>query len=241
MIAAPRPPLFAIVLALLLWSAGVSPAWAGMPSFRLTDVAAARLDVLSFFLMAYLVLTLVFKWIWNGLAKDFSWLPRLTYPRALGMMVVCGMFLYVILTMIAGARELMTPGAWRQVGITYTVEPEKQAKPWLDSARQQSLERLRHGLFEYAKKHNGEFPPHTEALDFPRELWRGIDPDRTTYGYYPGRRAEEGNFIVAFEPYVYGSRRYVLLTTGEIINLPLAELSERARREMEQMIAEGRP
>ncbi|MEZ0274604.1 MAG: hypothetical protein ACAH88_06845, partial [Roseimicrobium sp.] len=77
--------------------------------------------------------------------------------------------------------------------------------------------------------------------DFPRDLWRGIDPDRTTYGYYPGRRAEEGNFIVAFEPYVYGSRRYVLLTTGEIINLPLHELSERAKKEMEQALAAGRP
>ena len=82
-------------------------------------------------------------------------------------------------------------------------------------------------------KHGGEFPPHVEALDFPRELWRGIDPARTPYGYYPGRRAEEGALIVAFEPFVYGSRRWVLLSSGEIINLPLTELAERANKELE--------
>lgn len=207
---------------------------AGMPSFQLTDLAAARLDVISFFLVTYLVLTLLFKVVWNSVAKDFTWMPPLTYKRALGLMVVCGMFLYVVLTMISGARELMTPGAWQKDGLTYRItEPEKQAKPWIDSARRQSMERLRTALFEYAKSHNGEFPPHVEAEDFPRELWRGIDPARTPYGYYPGRRAEQGNLIVAFEPYVYGSRRYALLSSGEIINLSLTELADRANRELE--------
>lgn len=210
-----------------------------MPSFQLTDLAKARLDVISFFLMVYLVLTLAFKVLWNGLAKDFSWMPPLTYWRSLGLMVVCGMFLYVVLTMISGARELMTPGAWQKQGLTYRiVEPEKQPKPWLDSARLQSLERLRKGLFEYAAKHDGNFPPHVEAEDFPRELWQGIDPDRTPYGYYPGRQAEMGEFIVAFEPFVYGSRRYVLLSNGEIVNLPLTELADRANRELDALSKE---
>lgn len=223
-----------MTITLMSGLAGPATSWAGMPSFQLTDLAAARLDVISFFLMTYLVLTLLFKVIWNSLAKDFKWMPPLTYKRALGLMVVCGMFLYVVLTMISGARELMTPGAWQKEGLTYRItEPEKQAKPWIDSARRQSMERLRTALFEYAKTHNGEFPPHVEAEDFPRELWRGIDPARTPYGYYPGRKAEQGDLIVAFEPYVYGSRRYVLLSSGEIINLPLTELADRARKELE--------
>lgn len=227
---------------LLMLGLGVTPAFGGMTTLRLTDMAAARLDVISFFLMLYLGLTLVFKWIWNGLSKDFAWMPVLTYLRALGVMVVCGMFLYVVLTMIAGARELMTPGAWRKTGVAYyPIEPEKQPKAWLDSARQQGLERLRAGLFEYAKSHNGEFPPHTEAPDFPGELWHGIDPDRTRYGYYPGHRAEKGKFIVAFEPYVYGPRRYVLLSSGEIISLELDELIKRAKEELAQSVEPASP
>ena len=148
-----KNPLFAGTALFLAVLCPGPAAYAGMPSFQLTDLAAARLDVISFFLMTCLVLTLVFKLLWNGLARDFNWMPRLTYLRSLGLMVVCGMFLYVVLTMISGARELMTPGAWQKEGLTYRiVEPEKQAKPWLDSARQQCMERLRAALFDYAKQ-----------------------------------------------------------------------------------------
>jgi hypothetical protein len=109
-------------------------ACAGMPSFTLadvprairtvaqtglTDLARQRLEVISFFLLGLLICAAVIRWVWNGLRKDFAVLPRLSYARALGIIVLCGLLFVLVLTMISGARELMTPGAWEKKGLTY--------------------------------------------------------------------------------------------------------------------------
>ena len=39
--------------------------------------------------------------------------------------VVWGSLFVLVLTMISGARELMTPGAWKKDGITYVLEDEQ--------------------------------------------------------------------------------------------------------------------
>ena len=57
--------------------------------------------------------------LWNSLRKSFTRLPRLNYPRAIGLVVLWGLLFIVVLTMISGARELMTPGAWEKQGATY--------------------------------------------------------------------------------------------------------------------------
>ena len=67
------PHFFAALLSWLLATGNVS---AGMTVITLTDVAAARIDALSFFLATYLVISLVVKAIWNQLAKSFASLPR---------------------------------------------------------------------------------------------------------------------------------------------------------------------
>jgi hypothetical protein len=95
---------------------------AGMPSFSLTDVAKLRLDAISFFLVVIFVSAWGVKLIWNALAKDFPKLPRMTYWRALGAIVLWGFVFVIILTMISGARELMTPGAWEKHGATYKLK-----------------------------------------------------------------------------------------------------------------------
>lgn len=138
-----------------------SSAWAGMSSPQLSDVAKARLDVISFFIFVYLLCVVIFRWLWNLLAKDFPWMPRLTFVRSIALLVVVGLFLYFILTMISGARELMTPGAWAKQGITYKLQtPERDPKPWLDTARKRWLETLGTALREYAVKHEGKLPAH---------------------------------------------------------------------------------
>ena len=87
-----------------------------MISPRLTDVARARLDSISFFLAIYVLCAVLFRWVWNVLARDFAWMPRLTFKKSLAVLVVAGLFMYFILTMISGARELLTPGAWARNG-----------------------------------------------------------------------------------------------------------------------------
>jgi len=111
---------------LLISLAAAAPAHAGMPSYALSDLAKARLDSISFFLVLLLVLALVLKLLWNYLAKDFPKLPRMTYPRALAAIALWGLLFLLVLTMISGARELMTPGAWEKHGSTYKLKEESR-------------------------------------------------------------------------------------------------------------------
>lgn len=100
----------------------ISMAHAGMPSINLTDVAKARLNSISFFFALFLVLSLLVKFLWNSLAKDFPRLPRMSYPRAIAAVALWGLLFMLVLTMISGARELMTPGAWEKQGATYRLK-----------------------------------------------------------------------------------------------------------------------
>jgi hypothetical protein len=54
--------------------------------------------------------------LWNSLQRDFPRLPRLSFSRALAGVVLWGLLFIIVLTMISGARELMTPGAWQRQG-----------------------------------------------------------------------------------------------------------------------------
>ena len=96
-------------------------AHAGMPSLQLTDLAAFRLQSASFFAAGLLVSAAVVRWVWNSLAKDFPRLPRLTFGKACGVVVLWGLLFVLVLSMISGARELMTPDAWEKQGMTYKV------------------------------------------------------------------------------------------------------------------------
>ena len=76
---------FPAALILTLWLAALGSAQAGMTVITLTDMARARLDALSFFLIAYFVIAWGVKLLWNHLGKSFTSLPRLDYRRALGL------------------------------------------------------------------------------------------------------------------------------------------------------------
>ena len=106
----------------ILVSGFSSPALAGMPMGGLSDVSSMRLSSISFFLVAFLVLTILVKVAWNFLAKDFEKLPRLTFGKALGLVFLWGLLFNLVLVMISGARELMTPGAWEKNGATYQLK-----------------------------------------------------------------------------------------------------------------------
>lgn len=62
----------------------MAQAKAGMTVITLTDIARIRLDSLSFFIFAYLVICWLVKLLWNHLAKTFTSMPRLDYRRVDG-------------------------------------------------------------------------------------------------------------------------------------------------------------
>ena len=98
-------------------------ALAGMPApYTLTEVARLRVETISFFLVVLLASAALVGWVWNGLRAGFPRLPRLNYWRALGVVALWGLLFSVVLAMISGARELMTPGAWEKQGATYRLK-----------------------------------------------------------------------------------------------------------------------
>lgn len=219
---AARPSLIAAT-ALLLHP---GTAFAGMPAFTLTDIARARVHAISFFLVCFLACAWVVQRIWNSLRGDFPRLPRLSFGRATGVVALWGLLFLLVLTMISGTRELMTPGAWRKEGFTYKLEdaPKTQSKTERDTERRQSLDRLRIALWTYARGHDGRFPPDDKAPEVPEEVWGVSDASGIRYVYRGGQTAGRGSSPLAFEPGIFGRDRFVLLTDGEITRMTSAEI-----------------
>jgi hypothetical protein len=197
---------------------------AGMPSITLGDVARLRLQTISFFLFGLLACSWAIQGLWNLLRADVPRLPRLSYSKALGVVVLWGLLFVLVLTMISGARELMTPGAWKKQGLTYRLADEPgparpvEVRPEAD--RRWGLERLRSALWSYARAHGGRFPPVAETPEIAEDLWRVPDLARIRYLYVPGRSADLGAELLAYEPGLFGPDRLVLLTNGAIESWP---------------------
>jgi len=126
-------PTFAFILI----AAQASIAQAGMPSplpievprvLQLSTPALERFQTISFFLAVFGICSAVVMLLWNYLQRDFPRLPRLTFGSAAAGVFLWGLLFVIVLTMISGARELMTPRAWEQRGYTYQIaEPPSPA------------------------------------------------------------------------------------------------------------------
>ena len=184
-----------------------------MTVITLTDIARARLDALSFFLFGYLLVAWAVKVLWNYLGKTFTSLPGLDYRRALGLVFLTGLMFYVVLTMISGARELLTPGAWEKQGVGYRTR-EGGVAALTKEERRMALRDLQDALWAYAKSHEGQLPPGPLVEGIDPQLWRfkggGL------YCLMPRVKPGGGREIVVYEPSAAGSRRFVLLADGNI-------------------------
>ena len=201
-------------LALLLLVAAPS-AHAGMPSYNLTDATRMRIEELSFFFVVLLLCSLGVKAIWNLFARDFPKLPRIGFGRSLALTVLLGMFALLILSMISGARELLTPGAWRRQGVTH-----KLSDPANEPLRRKGLETLRAALWQYAGAHDGRFPTQDFAPEIAEEFWKAPDEGGSRYLYAGGLTKATPATLLAAEPNVFGDMRFVLLTDGAIARWP---------------------
>jgi hypothetical protein len=202
-------------------------ALAGMPSLTLTDVAKLRLETISFFLVGFLLSAWLIQWLWNVLAKDFSVLPRLSYGKALAVVSLWGLLFILVLTMISGARELMTPGAWQKQGLTYRLVPPANNTAPAESQDAQRYERLLQlwsALAENAGRHDGQFPASISGSDIPQATWQVPDPSGMQYIYAGGQLSLEYPVPLAFEPGIFGAERLVLFSNGTIRRLRVEQL-----------------
>ena len=207
-------------------------ALAGMPVFHFTDLAQMRLQTISFFLVVIGIVGFGVQRLWNRLGLDFPRLPRLSYRGALSFVVLWGLVFHLILLMISGARELMTPGAWERDHATYKLRQVRPASTadQLQLARRQQIERLRAALWQYAEQNEGRFPPDDYAPGIAETVWTVLDPSQLHYVYVSGSLADGPRMPLSFEPGIYGRDRYVLYTTGEIELQTVEEIYQAIQR-----------
>lgn len=199
-----------------------SPAWAGMPSIRFTEIGEMRVQVLSFFLLVFLVTAGIIQRLWNWLRRDFTFLPRLTFGRSLGLVGLWGLLFILVLTMISGARELMTPGAWEPRGMTYKLKSGPPRPPPSEEVRWAKLQSLKDGLWSYASMHAGKLPSDPWGSELPIDLWETPDLSRIRYIYRPGQSIK-GNGLIAYEPPTVG-RQLGLFADGGIREIVASDL-----------------
>jgi len=226
------------LLALSIGLATVSVARAGMPSVSLSDVPSLRLQVISFFLLGLLASSAVVWWIWNSLAKDFVRLPRLSFAKACGVVILWGLLFVVVLTMISGARELMTPGAWEKDGVTYKLRDPAPASTVTDPesnqllvVRQEHLHRLAAALALYAASHERQFPASATELSEDVMLWQVPVVRDEKYLYRPGLSVEGPPRPLVYEPECFDGDVLVLFTDMNVRVMAVNELREVLRRE----------
>src|SRR5205823_725556 len=131
-----------------------------------------------------------------------------------GLTALWGLVFVLVLTMISGARELMTPGAWAKQGLTYRLTNQPATPPpqeQLDKLRYEKLELVRDSLWRYANSHNGEFPAEPAAAGLSGSAWESPGSSPQPYLYVRDRSLHGSATPLVYEPDVFGEPRLVLL------------------------------
>ncbi len=239
----PRRCIRAAIVCVVL---GTAEAKAGMPSVTLADLRTAmrtgltevgrqRLEVISFFLLVLIGCAWLVQRVWNSMRREFLVLPRLSFPRAVGVIVLWGLLFVLVLTMISGARELMTPGAWEKVGLTYRLVPENPPVAAQISARVESIQRLGERLQSWESGRGRADGPGA----LPDEWLRVDGVEGGRYVHVPAKliiRDDPYGFDSDTRIWVYGSEsvgpeRLVLLRNGVVQWMPPAEIARRLNTE----------
>ena len=212
---------------LVLAVVGISqmPAHAGMTVYGLRDIYRLRLEEISFFVFLIIACAFVLKLLWNYAFKGLNAVPRLKFLQALCMALLFGLVMLLILAMISGIREVLTPGAWRHQGTSYRLNDPAQ-----EQARRRSLEYLRGALFEYARIHEGQFPEHDFVPEIPEKLWESPDEFGSRYIYSGGFKTNDVNALLAVEPPNFGDQRFGLLASGNIKTFSNGEIEIRLEK-----------
>lgn len=200
---------------------------AGMPSVNLTELAELRLQTISFFLVALLLVAWAIKFLWNSVARGPAKLPVIGYGAALSATIVWGLLFVLVLTMISGARELLTPGAWKKNGLTYELDEESQQESDSEEAENSAaaisvqqrwvrLQRLKASLWMAAMANGGQFPASESDSPLSASQWVQPGFEDVRYEYRGGQRISGARQPLVLEQPVYDDGRLVLATDGHI-------------------------
>lgn len=210
------------------WTKDHNPGWASSAESWTRGSIDARLQAISFFLAVLLLCAFIVMWLWKILRRDITWLPPLDYQRAASLTILWALLFIVVLTMISGARELMTPGAWRKQGWTYKLT---ESLPTVASAkdtrleRRRGLEQLKVALMTYVATHRGRFPSTPDSSIDP-SLWEVAGWPGAQFQLIPDQDASTATQLLVFEPEVDGDERLVLMTNGLIGTMRSSEISQ---------------
>lgn len=222
-----------VLYALFLSAVSVSTVSAGMPAPLPTwytldqepdsaqvsipaKVNPLQLQAISFFAALLALSAKGTQSLWNRLRHDFPSLPLLTYFAALRLVLLWGALFVVILAMISGARELMTPGAWQKTGWTYRLQQQPDSAQLDLQTRRQILEDLRFTLWNYALQNSGNLPADKNTPFISSPLWEHPDPLSLPLVYVPGQSVGDPKRIIVVEPERIPQSRLVLWGDGHI-------------------------
>jgi hypothetical protein len=144
---------------------------------------------------------------------------------------VTGLLFYVVLTMISGARELLTPGAWEKQGTGYRLRDGEQAALTKEE-RRKALSELKDAIWAYAKTSGGKAPSGPFSGEVAAELWNYGDGG--FYALVPGVKPGGGREVMVYEPSTAGGRRFVLLADGSIEDRAEGDLKRELDRKLER-------
>ena len=213
------------LLAILFFLSARISSHAGMTVYDLNDVVRMRFEEISFFAVLLLASALMVRFLWNVVAKNVPSLPRLPFKQAMALTVMLSLGMILVLTMISGARELLTPGAWRRQGSAY-----KLNSPENEPTRLRNITALKTALFDYAEKHEGKFPPHDWIPEIPNRLWEA-DSAGTHFIYVGGFKTNSLGTAIVAEPAHFGNSRYIITATGEIKKASQEEIANNIGRQ----------
>lgn len=195
------------------------PLHAGMTSYGLSEIYKIRVQEISFFSVLFLLSILGVRWLWNLIARDFDRLPRMKFRHAAAFCILFGMATLLILTMISGIREVLTPDAWRRQGNAYLLN-----SPTLMEERRWSIQQLHQALQDYRKDHEGAYPPHDFVPEIPPKLWTTPGARHLRYHYLPVTDTNGPVRPVVWEPDRFGDPRFVITSEDRIVEMSVREL-----------------
>ncbi len=200
---------------------------AGMPSLSLNVPYVERMMAVSFFSVMIVGSSVLLLLGWNLFAGASEKLRKLRYGEALFLTVLWGLASIVVLTMISGARELMTPGAWQRNGSTHQLKAV-EASPVVDdklASRREKIERLQLLLMQYALMHDGAYPKSTGESGFDDSVWIMSEVPIVRYEYFDREKFGERPVPLVSEKPIY-EEVLMIFVNGSIVEMERVKAEE---------------